>query len=427
MSDGFLPGGIKSPVQMVIAGDRLVDVAVQLTNGRRLSAQFEVPPLEILTVQDQFHQRLPRFDSNGGWWGQGASLGILYQTLEEGSVQVHSASHRQGEEFLDGKDFQVYWQMGQVGQTEDSRIGDRPTYVSFRHTPPRLDSVVLTKSETLELRLGRPQAFMPQPPSLASNEARLGNIYQVFRQEKLTNGNLFPILEVGYHVRTLPVAEQLLPNTMRKLRNGDTLKILAWGDSITEGEYVPLPQENCWQSQLVSKLHERFPAARLELVTSAWGNHNSNDFLQERAGAAHNYVEQVIDVRPDLVISEFLNDRSLTDAQLDTNYRRFLVDFRAIGAEWLILTPPYTAENAFVMMPPEMQKQVESDERHITAFLRRFAIENHLPLAEAGERFVALRRQGIPHLTVMVNNYNHPGIFGLSLLADAALQIFPER
>ncbi|MBQ6471857.1 MAG: SGNH/GDSL hydrolase family protein [Victivallales bacterium] len=255
----------------------------------------------------------------------------------------------------------------------------------------------------------------------------MGNIYQVFRQEKLTNGNLFPILEVGYHVRTLPVAEQLLPNTMRKLRNGDILKILAWGDSITEGEYVPLPQENCWQSQLVSKLHERFPAARLELVTSAWGNHNSNDFLQERAGAAHNYVEQVIDVRPDLVISEFLNDRSLTDAQLDTNYRRFLVDFRAIGAEWLILTPPYTAKNAFVMMPPEMQKQVKSDERRITAFLRRFAIENHLPLAEAGERFVALPRQGIPHLTVMVNNYNHPGIFGLSLLADAALQIFPER
>ena len=419
-----LPTGLKSSLEMSVTGERKVSAVAKLTDGRTLSGEFEVPPLGVLEVRDKQYKKLPVFNPNGGSWGQGASLGSLYGSLENASVRVNSAPEGKGVEYRQDKDFRVYYLMGQIGRTADSPIGEKPVYVSFRHTPQRLDSVILDKNGQLAFRLGEPVAYMPVPPVLADGEVRLGNIYQARTQEPLTDGNLFPIFETSWQPTACSKGELLLPKTMKKLRDGGKVKILAWGDSITAGTYIPDWQTNRWQEQFVRKLRQRFPKAQIELETVAWGGHNTRDFLKAKSGSPYNYEEKVLGAMPDLVLFEFLNDRSLNDAQLTENYATFLKDFREIGAEWLIVIPAYTAENAFVMLSPAKQKAVQVDDRKHTAFLRRFATENQVALADGGTPFVELHRQGIPHLTVMTYHYNHPNAYGFSLMAAAVLEVF---
>jgi hypothetical protein len=106
----------------------------------------------------------------------------------------------------------------------------------------------------------------------------------------------------------------------------------------------------------VDRLRERFPAARIELVTEAWGGRNTGSYLAEPTGSEHNYQEKVLDRRPDLVVSEFVNDAGLSPEQVEERYGRLLADFRGINAEWIILTPHYVMPS---WMKLESQRQID--------------------------------------------------------------------
>ena len=105
------------------------------------------------------------------------------------------------------------------------------------------------------------------------------------------------MLETAYPEPPKPAptpAEQLLPRTLSKLQSGERLRILAWGDSVTVGTYVPDWQRNRWQEQFVARLKARFPKANIELLTEAWGGRNTASYLAEPPGSPHNYQEKVL-------------------------------------------------------------------------------------------------------------------------------------
>ena len=82
------------------------------------------------------------------------------------------------------------------------------------------------------------------------------------------------------------------------------------------------------------------PRARIELLTQAWGGRNTGSYLAEPPGSPHNYQETVLGQKPDLIISEFVNDAGLKPEQVEERYSGLLRDFQEIRAEWIILTPP---------------------------------------------------------------------------------------
>src|SRR5204863_3843835 len=140
------------------------------------------------------------------------------------------------------------------------------------------------------------------------------------RMESRAPDHLFPISEAAYAepAKTNPTpAEKWIPNAMENLRKGEPLRILAWGDSVTVGTYVPDPTRERWQEQFVARLRERFPKAKIELVTEAWGGRNTGSYLAEPPGSEHNYREKVLGAKPDLVVSEFVNDAGLNSKQVE--------------------------------------------------------------------------------------------------------------
>ena len=411
---------------LTLTGDWQVKVEAE-----GVSAAVTVDGPETIRVPEEKIGKLPLYNPAGAQYARGAKLaGVRAQecsvrhALDPESLAVRAASG--GAAFVRGKDYEAELSWGCVGRLEGGAIGaETPVAVSYAYGTMRLDAVVLTADKKIALRKGVPHVSLPVEPALAAGERRLANIWVTARLPKLAEANLFPVLETAYPEppKTSPTAaERLIPKAMAKLNAGGTLRILAWGDSVTADGFLPEPEKDRWQAQFVRRLRARYPQAKIELITEAWGGRNTDSYRKEPPGSVHNYQEKVLDARPDLIISEFVNDAGFNEAAVFERYGRIRDEFKTIGAEWIILTPHYVRPD---WMGLTAEKGIDEDPRPYVKALRKFAAENSLALADASLRYGRLWRQGIPYSTLMMNNINHPNPFGMGLFADALMSLFP--
>ena len=394
-----------------------------------LEAEFDVPPPEPVMVRAERYAKLRAYVPGNAPWDRGERMRGVFNgcTTPDALVPESVVVRREDGSLLErGRDYQFDSRWGTIGRLEGGGIGPSEAvlidYVYFRQ---RLDSIFIGDGK-LEYRCGEPKIAQALPPDARPGESRVTNLFLPGRQNHLENGNLYPVLETGYSVKPAPVADELLPNTMRKLRNGEVLRILAWGDSITDGGYLRDESGSSrWQQQFVDRLRERFPQSKIELTTEAWGGRNTNDYFAVPPGQLHNYQEKVLALKPDLVISEFINDTWHTPVNFAANYNRIRDDFRAVGAEWILITPGY--QRAAGLESAAEQKECDDDPRYYVAMLRDFARRNRIPVADVSARYGRLWRQGIPFLTLLTNQINHPNRQGMAIYADALLALFPEK
>ena len=414
------------PATVGLAGDWQVKAAAE---GAEATVTVEGPA--TVRVTDEKLGALPVYNPKGAEYARGAKLaGVRAQecsarhALDPESLVLRSAPG--GAALARGQDYEAELTWGCVGRLEGGALAaGAPAFASYAYDTMRLDSVVLTADKKIVLRKGAPHVANPAVPALAAGEVRLANIWVTPRLKKVDEAHLFPVLEPAYPEppKASPAAaEKLIPKAMAKLKAGGRVRVLAWGDSVTHGGYLPEPEKNRWQEQFVRRLRERFPKAEIELVTEAWGGRNTDSYFKEPPGSAHNYQEKVLNVRPDLVVSEFVNDAGLDEAGVRQRYGRIRADFQGIGAEWIILTPHYVRPD---WMKLAAEKEIDDDPRPYVKALRTFAAENGIALADGSLRYGRLWRQGIPYSTLMMNSINHPNPFGHGLFADALMALFP--
>ncbi len=430
-SAGLAATALAAVPELSVTGDWAI--TVRCSEAREKTTVLKVEPPLAITVRAEKHDSLPVFNPNAGGWVRGAQLrGVRAQEtttpflLDPATVVVRAGPDPAAETFEAGRDYRIDPDWGTVGRTAQGRIGEnRPVYIDYNHARLRLDAVVLTRDRHVVLRPGEARAAAPLPPAVAVGERRLANIWLPGRVARLSPDLLFPVLETAYpeppRLQPSP-AESRLPRALARLKSGEPLRILAWGDSVTVGTYVPDPTRQRWQEQFVARLRERFPRARIELITEAWGGRNTGSYLAEPPGSEHNYKEKVLAARPDLIVSEFVNDAGLNPDQVEERYGKLLADFQAIGAEWVILTPHYVRPD---WMGLTRERDIDEDPRPYVAGLRRFAEHHPVGLADASRRYGRLWRQGIPYSTLMLNSINHPDERGMKLFSDALMALFP--
>ncbi len=393
-----------------------------------VSGTLHVTPPRIIRVTAEKYASIPVFNPKAGGWVKGAQLsGVKAQeTTSRNLLDTSGFTLRAGPEpdavlFTVGKDYDIDLSWGTFGRLPESRIGaDQAVYASYRHGLMRVDSVVLTAGGRIELRQGEARAAAPATPTVSASERLLGNIYLPGFLTKLEPEHFFPVLEAAFP-ESAKLENATVSRLVRRLENGGQLRILAWGDSVTDASWLANKDTDSWQEQFVARLGARFPKARIELLTQAWGGRNTGSYLAEPAGSAHNYRETVLDMKPDLIISEFVNDASLKPAQVEERYSALLADFRAIGAEWIILTPHYVRPD---WMELTREREIDNDPRPYVEGLRQFAAKHDVALADASLRWGRLWRQGVPYSTLLVNAINHPNAQGLRLFADALMALF---
>lgn len=424
---------LQQPLRLDLADDWRVEVLAQLPDGVTVSNSLAVPPPTWNVVNAERHDIVPVFNPKAGGWAKGARLQALLAQecttrylLDPGSLVLRTGAATDSPPLVAGKDYDADLEWGTFGRLPGGALKEgEPVFTSYRHGLLRLDSVVLTPDRRIELRIGEAKSAAPTPPRLREGERRLANIWLPGMITKLGPENLFPILETNFpepSTESPSPAEKFIPRALAKLREGKPLRVLAWGDSVTDGSYLPGGKGERWQEQFVARLRERFPQAQIELITEAWGGRNTDSYLAEPPGSEHNYAEKVLAPKPDLVVSEFVNDGWLNEQQVEIHYKKFLDDFTAISAEWIILTPHYVRPD---WMGLRQEREIDDDPRPYITGLRQFATRHNVALADASRRYGRLWRQGIPYSTLMLNSINHPNAHGMSLFADSLLVLFP--
>ena len=426
-------GVVAAAEERVVVAETAGDWGVRVESrhaGQTTAGTFVVAPPDVVEVLNEKIPALPLFNPAVPGWVKGVALAevkaaecTVIRALDPESLVVKTAPGREGTLLERGRDWEADTEWGTVGRLAGGRVGEgEPVWASYRAARRRIDSVVRLTDGTLELVRGTPQIVLCEPPSIPAGSERLVNVYLPGRIASLSGANLFPIIEDRCPPLASdqpPQARARLPETLRRLEAGEKLKILAWGDSVTTYDR--------WQSMFVERLKARYPRADIELVTEAWGGRNTGSYLAEPPGSEHNYREKVLESRPHLIVSEFVNDAGMTPADVDRHYGQLLADFRGIGAEWIILTPHY-------VMPEWMgpgflergQRDIDDDPRPYVAGLKAFvaAHPERVALADAARRYGRLWRQGIPYLTLMENNINHPNVAGHQIFADALDEVF---
>ncbi|MEZ5277898.1 MAG: SGNH/GDSL hydrolase family protein [Opitutaceae bacterium] len=416
-----------------LTGDWQIEVRVpQGDQATPMVCVVEVPPAAMIEVTGERYAALPLFDPAAGGWAMGAALrGVRAQEcttkhlLDPESFVLKAGSDPESMVFEDGLDYAIDREWGTFGRLEGGRIApNQPVHASYRHGLLRLDSIIRLPDGNIALRPGEARSSNPRAPALAAGETRLANLWLPGRIQRLDPDHLFPISESSFPEpppSSPTTAEKYLPKTLAKLQAGGDIRILAWGDSVTDAGYLGHPETERWQVQFVDRLRRIYPRARISLTSAAWGGRTTVSFLEEPPGSEHNYQETVLAVRPDLVVSEFVNDAGLDPAGLDERYGRILDDFRGIGAEWIILTPHYVRPD---WMDLTKETGIDDDPRPYVKALRTFAAGNNVALADASLRYGRLWRQGLPVTSLMMNSINHPDERGMRIFADSLIALF---
>ena len=393
-----------SAVKTELSGDMTICV-----NGK----SFSVKPPEMLVEKAEKHLSFPLFNPAKAWYLSGTNP---RKSTFHSLVTMRISTTPGGTPAEAGRDYLFSIPHNRVGLAPGSRLSP-PVYLDYEYLAQRIDSVVESPTGTLEYRSGIPSGLTPRMPELVAGEKRILNVFLPPGCKKLSRENLYPVETIDFPKSGSTAAERI-PQSLAKLRNGEPLRILAWGDSVTEG-YRELNSADRWQEQFVRHLQERFPQAKIQLITNGWGGHNSDQFLNApKSDARHHYPDRVLGQKPDLVISEFVNDSWYDAKRFARIYPRLLHDFRAANIEWIIVAPHHIKA---------MRNVDGEDSRPYVQMLREFTRTNRIALADVSDRYSRLYRLGIPFLTLFVNDYNHPDARGMKIYADTLMALFPEK
>jgi lysophospholipase L1-like esterase len=418
-----------------IAGDWQVKVGpgeVRL-NGREIKLAdpviVDIAPPQVVQVRDEEHASLPMYDEKAGPWMRGlhptplvAQECVCTGLLVPGTLKV-KAGPGAAEVFQPDKDIKVeeYWTC--IGRIEGSRIAEnQKVWLDYDYVPCRLDSIVVDAEGKVTVVPGTPAANLAQPPTLPTGATALANIWLQGPTPKLGDLNLYPIDPTAY-VTTEPVAERLLPKTLAKLRNGEKVLIIAWGDSVTCGGGVGGQTELWYQNRFAAELRKRFPQAEIELRTAGWGGRDSRTYMAQPRGAEKDFVRDVLEPRPDMVTIEFVNDAWLQGDALKAQYNEIVKQISGVGAEIILIAPHLVRPDWMGVQDPRF----DEDPRPYVRDLKQFARDNNVAMADGSARWCRLWRQGIPYITYEGNWINHPDARGHQLFVDALMAVFPER
>ncbi|MCX5772771.1 MAG: GDSL-type esterase/lipase family protein [Candidatus Hydrogenedentes bacterium] len=420
--------------------------------------RLEVQPPAIVQARDECYANFPVFNDKAGGWAKGARLrGVVAEEctgtglIVPESVKVKLAPGESAP-FAVGTDYALDGFWGTLGRVEGGGIGNRQTvWIDYDYKLSRIDTVFIDGSNNLHVTMGAPAVALAMPPQPLPGETALANIYVRGGTAQLVRDNLYPIEFAAPPAPTPPapappaptppapsppaptppapappapasVAETLLPKTLAKLRAGQPVTIVAFGDSVTNGGGVTRP-EDWYQNQFLARLRERFSQAPIRMLTAAWGGASSKAYLEAPAGGPYDFVRDVLDPKPDLVTLEFVNDAYLDEAGIAAHYAGILEKIRGAGAE-LVLITPHLVRPDWMKVPDTMFME---DPRPYVKGLKQFAAANNVALADASARWCQLRRQGIPYQTLLANDINHPDARGQKIFADALMDLFPEK
>lgn len=265
-------------------------------------------------------------------------------------------------EFIDGQDFVVDWAAGTLRRTPGSRLPD------FRKN----------------MLFGQQKFDHSKFPGFG-------------------NAGFFAFVDYSFaSPAAWPIQARqtkFLSSTRAKLKKGQVVKIVAFGDSITAGGDASKPELIFWR-RWADELQRKYPRASLTVINGATGGDSTVQGLER-------LQTKVLDEKPDLVLIGFgMNDHNVNGVPVplfEQNLRQIITRIRnATGAELVLLS-------AF---PPNPEWKFGSHHMQDYADATgRVASETACAYADVFNNWQAIATRKKPE-DLLGNNINHPNDFG---------------
>ncbi len=368
-------------------------------SGEKLTLRLEQP-------QGWFRgTRLKEFIAGGTSLPGCFSPGSLILKLEDGSILKES------------EDYLLDSEWGMLGRTENGRIADTTALsADYRYSLMRLDTLFVDENGVVSLKQGESRMTCPHPPEKRPDATALANIFMPYRTKVVEPWQVFVIGEAFAEPDKNAIRRnaQSVPKTLAKLRRGQKVVIVTWGDSVTAGGDASTP-DLAYPSLFITRLRERFPKS--EIV-----HHNAGIGGSNTMGRLPNIEKEVLSFKPDLVTIEFVNDMGFSEEVLRNNYTSAFEQIRAVGAEPLLITPHFVMPS-WMDLPHPRGKET----RKAITILRDLCVEQKVGVADTSQRWEHLDQEGIPYITLLVNGINHPDDRGHEMFVRDLLSFFPKR
>ena len=249
-------------------------------------------------------------------------------------------------------------------------------------------------------------------PETGGKEGRLWNEGHYFHDLQVQAS--YPHADV-WTWQPVPIA-QSLPRSLAKLKERKGLRIVALGDSITEGynasgfsKVNAAPYQPCYLQMVEDWLQRRFAAPVTLLNLGVAGTRSDNGLKQ---------IAQLTAAQPDLVMIAYGMNNNDTGAQFEAGMRKLLdaVHKAAPQAEVILVSP--------------MTKAPENGKVDAKFFAYREALKNltspQVALADVTTPFAELLKQK-DFSDLSGNNLNHPNDFTHRLYAQIICQLFASE
>lgn len=200
----------------------------------------------------------------------------------------------------------------------------------------------------------------------------------------------------------------VLPATRRKLQAGESLRLVAFGDSITAGGDASEPDLIFW-ARWAGALRQKYPRSNIAAINGATGGDSTVQGLER-------LQSKVLDQKPDLVLLGFgMNDHNREGygvplAAFADNLRLMIDRIRADTHAEIIL---------FSAFPPNPKWHFGSHNMAAyAAATEQVAREKHCAFADVYHRWQQIASRKQPE-DLLANNINHPNDFGHGIYFEA--------
>lgn len=324
--------------------------------------------------------------------------------LDPDSVRVHA----DGKVYREGTDYFLDRDWGGMSRLPDGSIAaGQKVMVDYAAYLERVDVVQVSKEGAVSVKTGKPVPVCARAPRPDPGCAALANVYVPYRTAKIEAGNIYPMPEKDLTWRSFVKASgrEHLANTLGLLKAGRRVTVVCWGDSVTAGGSASSP-EKTYVELFRKRLAKAWPNAEINLINAGIGGSSTDS---RRAG----FEKEVLDLNPDLITVEFVNDLGLPAERIAANYAEFIGRARARNPniEFIVITPasilPAWMGNFPVFIPA----------------VRKAAADNRVALADASNIWENLRAVGIPYMTLNANAINHPDDLGHEFFAACLMRL----
>lgn len=229
-------------------------------------------------------------------------------------------------------------------------------------------------------------------------------------------GNLPFFVYVDYHHREkwkpIPAKREFsataLPATRQKLRAGESLRVVAFGDSITAGGDASEPDLIFW-ARWAGALRQKYPRSKIEAINGATGGDSTVQGLER-------LQSKVLAQKPDLVLLGFgMNDHNRegygVPLQAFADNLRLMIDrIRADSRAEIILFSAFPPNPKWHFGSHNMAAYAEATEQ--------VAREKQCAFVDVFHRWQQIASRKKPE-DLLANNINHPNDFGHGIYFEA--------